>query len=264
MGIDTVQICYDDGVNGESCFSPVSLSWGGIKEGLISWWSMNETSGTRADSHGSNDLTPINTPGYESGKVSNALDLTTVNSEYLECVSPTGTVGTSSDFTFGAWLKRDGAGGDEAILSLTNNYGENNADIDFCIWYDDDMWYAAITATPTSGITEAYWIDNTVSPRIDSEAKDGVWEFCVFVYDSADAQAGNPALELFVNNESRGKVSCETDPQNNHDRISFGRFRSWSYGNGSIDEAFYYNRKLTTDEISTLYNSGSGVSYADL
>lgn len=28
MGISTVQICYNDGVNGESCFSPVSLNWG--------------------------------------------------------------------------------------------------------------------------------------------------------------------------------------------------------------------------------------------
>ena len=42
--------------------------------GLVSYWALDETSGTRYDSHGSNDLTDNNTVGYTTGVQGNAAD----------------------------------------------------------------------------------------------------------------------------------------------------------------------------------------------
>ena len=40
----------------------------GLKTSLVSWWPLNESSGTREDVHGSNDLTAYNTPGTRDGR----------------------------------------------------------------------------------------------------------------------------------------------------------------------------------------------------
>ncbi|MBU0513002.1 MAG: hypothetical protein KJ638_15045, partial [Chloroflexi bacterium] len=41
-------------------------------DGLVAWWSLDETSGTRYDSHGGNHLSDNNTVGYSTGKQGNS------------------------------------------------------------------------------------------------------------------------------------------------------------------------------------------------
>ena len=53
--------------NGEGL--PYSALDSSLKTSLVSWWALNETSGNRADSHGSNTLTNNNTVGTGSGPV---------------------------------------------------------------------------------------------------------------------------------------------------------------------------------------------------
>ena len=53
------------------------------KDDLISWWSMDEESGERADSHGTMTLTDNATVLYDTGKVGNAADFEAGTSEYL-------------------------------------------------------------------------------------------------------------------------------------------------------------------------------------
>ena len=69
-----------------------------LLDGLVSWWSMDETSGTRVDSHGSNNLTVASADSYGTGKVGNSWsqDGSTVN--YLVKTSPTNL--DSSDSLF--------------------------------------------------------------------------------------------------------------------------------------------------------------------
>ena len=55
-----------------------------LKDDLVSWWSLDETIGTRDDSHGSNNLVDHNTVGYTTGKQGNASAFTAANSEYLD------------------------------------------------------------------------------------------------------------------------------------------------------------------------------------
>jgi hypothetical protein len=76
--------------------------------GLVSWWNLDETSGTRADSHGSNDLTDVNTVGYTDGKIGNAASCITANVEYLQ-VTDNSSFDFSGGMTIAGWVKQNTA-----------------------------------------------------------------------------------------------------------------------------------------------------------
>ena len=50
---------------------------------IIAWWTLDETSGSRSDSHGTATLSDNNTVGYATGKQSNAASFVEANTEYL-------------------------------------------------------------------------------------------------------------------------------------------------------------------------------------
>lgn len=54
-----------------------------LGDNLIICWSLDEASGTRVDSIGGHNLTPVNTPGNTPGKVSTALRLVRASSQCL-------------------------------------------------------------------------------------------------------------------------------------------------------------------------------------
>jgi len=54
-----------------------------LLDGLVSWWDLDEESGIRYDSVGSNDLTDNNTVGYDNGKIVNAASFVATNGERL-------------------------------------------------------------------------------------------------------------------------------------------------------------------------------------
>ena len=83
---------------------PYSLPWSSgssLLTGLVSWWNLDETSGTRADSVGSNHLTDVNTVGYAAGKIGNAASFVAANNETLS----TETALFEDDFTLSMWVK---------------------------------------------------------------------------------------------------------------------------------------------------------------
>ncbi len=63
---------------------------------LAAWWSFDEASGARNDSHGSSHLTDNNTVTSAAGKKSNAASFASANAEYLnrsDCKNNTDSLG---------------------------------------------------------------------------------------------------------------------------------------------------------------------------
>ena len=89
---------------GSAAAAPAST----LLTGLVSWWKLDEESGTRADAVGTNHHTDNNTVGYASGKIGNAANFVAANSESLTLgiagVIPFGT----EDFSVSFWLKPAG------------------------------------------------------------------------------------------------------------------------------------------------------------
>ena len=78
-----------------------------ITDMLIGHWKLNEASGSRSDSHGSNPLDDNNTVTQETGKIDDAAQCTKINSEYLSHVDNSDFDTGDIDFTVAGWFYAD-------------------------------------------------------------------------------------------------------------------------------------------------------------
>jgi hypothetical protein len=246
------------------------LGWGSHSGGpdslltdLVAWWSLDEESGTRYDSHASYDLTDNNTVGYISGKQGNAADFVHANDEYLSAADISAPWSANSDMTIAAWIKIDTSNNDaaRAWLALTwgiapsSNLGElavgaesgGNPKYPFFIIRDtvNSAWINAVSSTVLVHDTWALIIGEW-----DSAARTAR----IYVNNGAPAEATGAAGAAHNSVAEDFAVGAESyDPSNN------------AYHNDdSKDEIAIWARKLTSDERSRLYASGAGLSYADI
>ena len=218
---------------------------------LIAWWTLNEESGTRADSHGSNTLADNNTVLYAAGKIGNAADFERSTSEYLSIADNAALSFADEDFTIGAWVKPESYNAQNA--GIMGKYSIIGGDLEY------ELYYSAGAAkfkfiVSNDGTASAEAISTTGSVAT------GSWHFVVGWHDS-------------VNNEIGIQVSGGTDFTTAHTTgvndgaLNFNigqRAGGLNYWDGLVDEAFVYGRVLTSDERTWLYNSGSGRTYSDI
>lgn len=99
---------------------------------LVSFWKLDEASGTRVDAFGSNDLTDNNTVGQLTGitaaPYSTAADFEASNSEFFDRLNIADIdLATSSDqVTFAAWVKRESTGVNADIFDPYSSDGSAN------------------------------------------------------------------------------------------------------------------------------------------
>ena len=215
-----------------------------LTDSLISWWSLDETSGTRADSHGSNDLTDTNTVGYATGKQSNGGDFVRTSSEYLSHASNSDLTTGDIDWTIAYWVKFDVVNVYQAVVSKWNGAGE------FWIGLSYEG-KARFYAEKSSGYADLY---STASLSADT------WYFITAWFDST-----NDLIYIQINDATPESTAC-TDIRTDTKNWLIGAASSGSGDqvDGVVDEVGFWKRLLTSDERNQLYNSGNGVSYADL
>ena len=221
-----------------------------IKTDLVSWWTLNEASGTRADSHDDNDLTDNNTVGSAAGKVGNAADLEASSSEYLSHASNASLVTGDIDWTFACWIRAEslssfpivaskGWGGDpprEWVLFC--NTGASNK-LHFEVEDGDGL---AMSVESTDSITT-----NT-------------WYFVVVQHD-----AGANEISVSINAGTPDTAAHSTGVREGSADFVIGASPSQSlFWDGLIDEVGFWKRILSADEIEWLYNDGNGRGYSEL
>lgn len=216
--------------------------------GLVAHWKLNEESGTRADSHGSYDLTDNNSVGYAAGKIGNAADFDTTN--YLSCNTPI----TATSYTNAAWIycksatelgiiSSSGAsspaplfvypGGAAGALQICQAAGMNNGG--------------------GNGSMESW---NTLVIPLNE------WVFVAATYDDSTGKVTH-----FVNGDSASHIYGNAPfGANVWPSVGVGLiFRDGTtVGNlwdGAIDSATIWNRALSDAEVTQLYNAGTGLDY---
>lgn len=224
---------------------------------LIAYWSMDETSGTRADSHtGGLDLTDNNTVGYATGVQSNAGQFVRANSEYLSradaaAISPTSAMSMS------AWMYRDS--GSASYYPICK--GTYSSDWAWFLAFFADGRPIVYVATAASDPGNTYGLYG--SDVIGTSA----WHHIAIVYDGAGS--GNSGrLKLYVDGSEITLTYTGTIPASLRDDagpLHIGGLDGFGgYWDGRIDEVAYFDDALTADEVSWLYNAGAGRTYADL
>jgi len=88
-----------------------------LTDNLISFWGLEETSGTRVDAHGTNNLTDNNTVTSATGKVGTAGQFTNANSEYLSITDNASLSTGDIDFSAQAWVYFDSFGTQRGIIN---------------------------------------------------------------------------------------------------------------------------------------------------
>lgn len=213
---------------------------------VLAYWTMDETSGTRADSAGSNDLTDNNTVVYRTGVLGNAADFTTANSEYLSIVDASTNVDFEhSAWTFGYWIYHDSYAGDSPFAKSYNP----SAYTGFGCAYNTNwiQCFSYFTASQDLNFTST-----TVA--------DGAWAHYVFV------KTGSSML-LYKNGALSQTLSLSGSTLTGNTKPLVLGASYWTtvqgYLDGAMDEVFYLDAAASSTDITAIYNSGAGLAFED-
>lgn len=217
-----------------------------LTDDLVSFWELEEASGTRNDSHGTNDLNDNNSVGQGSGKVGNCADFESGSSNYLSHADNADlSTGDGVDFTICAWVNLESKPAEGGIVSKASQVAT-----EYILEYVGvSGFFCFAFFVGTNALVKALSFGD---PSI------GTWCFVVAWHDVVDG-----SYNIQVND---GAVDSTPDTSFADSALDFqiGRYGTSQYFDGLIDQVGFWKRVLTTQERTDLYNGGAGLSYAAL
>ena len=215
---------------------------------LIAWWSLDETSGQRNDSHiNTLHLTDNNTVLSATGKINNGADFELSNSEYLDRPSSDVLLNPSGDFTVSCWVKFESIGQTQIVIGKFEDTGDQYG------WFIQALNAGAIRFLVSDdgtagGIAVATWGSNYLA---------GVWYHIVCYYDGTANEIG------IIIDDGTAVTTAFIGPIHASTAVfaigSKGSGLNWL--DGIVDEPNCYAKLLTVAEITRLNNSGAGIGY---
>ena len=213
-----------------------------LLDGLVSYWPLDETSGTRVDAVGSNDLTDNNTVGYDTGVNGNAASFVAANSEYL---SSAAVLPMDSDFTVSGWINLHAFTGAHNFVSMEGATGNTTL---------FSFWAFTVSNVYLARFSNGDYVDTTGTPNETPVLNE--WTFFVLWSDGAKGY-------LQINDHTPREAVLGARPTGAAPGFRIGTRAGYTdqFSTSDIDEVAIWNRVLTEDERTELYNSGAGKFY---
>lgn len=241
-GTKTISVTNSGGLTDPGSLTYVAAAGVHLLNTLISYWKLDEASGTRADSQGTNSLTAINGTLGAAGKINNGANFVSASSQKLTHADNS-DLRVSSDFTFSAWVKiTTQAGG---YVFIKNNDPSSFQDYQMAYDPTQGFYFGAGRATA--------FADAAV---MGAPVSNGVWTHIVSWYDS-----GTGHSYMRVNDTTTYASINALGPNQTASAFFIGGGDSLNFINALIDEVGFWKRKLNAAEITALYNSGAGLPY---
>lgn len=222
-----------------------------LLDDLVAHWDFTDAAnGTRKDSHGSHDFEDVNgNVGRTAGNLgsNHAAEFTGSAFERLDATDHDDLSGGDFDFTVACWFLIDASTGTTQMLVAKDDSGAG--DREWRLQYRD-------------GTTNIRWAVNdgenfTTVETAESSVSLDTWHFVVAWHDAANDQIG-----VQIDNGSKSTAAFSGGSTNTNSDVTVSQDSSNAAElNGDIDEISYWKRLLTDDEVSTLYNEGSGLEY---
>ncbi len=216
-----------------------------LKKGLISWWPLDESSGSTAeDLINDNNGTLTNTPTWTTGKFGNALDFDIddyVMADYNESLE------ASDKVSYGAWVKLDAFNSASASWVIGSNAPDN-------------CGYNMVLKNTGVAQCAVMKSDGTWVSIAGGSISTGVWYNVYCVYD-------RDYLTLYVDGVRVGRASVGSDLYAcSADFLIGGTSSASRYYDGLIDEVRVYDRALSDRDIEYLYEMSpySFINYTDV
>jgi len=221
-----------------------------LSTSLISHWELEEESGTRADSHGSNTLADNNTVLFGTGARGNAADFELDNAEFLSIAlaSQTG-LNVAGDISISAWVKFETLDDTQVISKQMETGGAVAWEFGF-----------------DSNLLRFFYSDGTNATVEHSDAaavaSTGVW---YHVMVTADVSAKD--VKLYVDGSLvsssiilGNSVSMMSITTGGH-ALGADQYNSRYYFDGLIDEVSVWSKISTAAEVTSMYNLGTPLPY---
>ena len=217
-----------------------------ILDNLMAHWKLNEASGARADAHtGGLNLTDVNTVTQAAGKIGNAAQFTSGQSERLTHADHADLTMGDIDYLLAAWVYLDSKA---AQLQFMAKMASSN--FEFRFGYDvaaDRFFFEILTLAGTGQVELA---DNLGAVSINT------W---YFVLGWLDAVANT--VNIQVNDGTVDSAAQSQTPGAGTAEFEMGAERSAQFMNGRMDSVSIWKRVLTSQERTDLYNGGAGLDY---
>ena len=227
-------------------FSPDSS--GTLSTGLQAYWKMDEQSGTRVDSFGSNNLTDVfGNIGFRAGIIGNAASFAAINTGNLSAADVVAIQGgTGTSYSLSAWVNLVNTA-DQTIIRKGVLNVNHAPEYDFNV-NGGRFRFLVANSTATGTV-----VANSIGAPSTS-----TWYHLVGVHDSANG------LLTFSVNLSVNSASYTGGGWNSGVPLLFGGSGGGSSEAGTvlIDEVGFWKKVLTSQERIDLYNSGNGNSYS--
>lgn len=226
----------------------LSTSPGAPNTNLVSYWKLEDLT----DSFGTNNLTNNNAATFVAGKVGNAVNLVAASSQYLSKVD-NATLDLTTAMSIDGWVKLTSVGAIQTFASKWN-YSTDGA---WAIQISNTNEIVVnIAPTPTD-------VGNTHGDTSGLGLTTGTWYHVAVVFDGTLTGNAN-RLKVFVNGVQKTLSFTGTIPAallNSAAAFELGRFQGLGrFLDGLLDEVGLWGRALTSAEIITRYNSGTGRS----
>lgn len=246
------------GATGQPSASPVAVPAGfnpdpagTLKNGLVAFWKMDETSGTTSvDSVNGFNATQMGT-SVTDGKIGKGQTIGTTNSALS--VTPNQSFSTDT-VTVAGWVKPVTFGTDN-YASIFNYRPTTNLEgitLEYAGGQGSGQLQCQVFANNTAGTLVSANATSPTTQRITAN----VWNFVACSYDGT-------TLRLYINgNQVATGTAAGKMKRSSNMKIELGRnIVSNESLNGGLDEFGYWNRALTSQEVTALYNSGQGNTY---
>ena len=222
---------------------------GTLTDGLIAYWKLDETGGTRDDQKGPNDLLDNNTVTQAVGKQGNAAQFTAANAESLSIADNADLSTGDIDFTLAAWIyfdnKADGWG-----AASKGGLGAGNSEWEFQYNLGADRIQFTISVNGTA-------VAKSVNANALGSPAPATWYFVVMWHD-----ASANTINIQVNGGTVDSTATGGNaPIDRAGAFRIGLVDGASYWNGRLDEVPFWKRVLTAQERADLYNAGAGNTY---
>jgi hypothetical protein len=216
---------------------------------LISYWKLEEASGTRADAvtASGNDLTDNNTVTQNPGIIANAAQFTRVNTEYLSHADNASLSTGDIDYTVAAWVYLDSKPGNMGIIAKDSG----GANREYVLQYTNASVRFVFTVLDTAGSTIGLVTANTFGAP-----STGTWYLVVAWHDSVNNLVG-----ISVNGGTADTAATTGVPADKTATFYIGADQAVSNWDGRIDEVGFWKKVLTATERTNLYNGGAGRTY---
>lgn len=202
--------------------------------GGVVYYKLDESSGNAVDSIGSNTATNTSVT-YSAGKINNGAVFN--GSAQLNSVS---TVPNGSAYSISLWFKTTKNDGSYSTMycSSSSSGGGTTADV--------------FLVSETHRVL--YQVGGTLLETTATIYNDGNWHHALFTMDST-------AGILYVDGTAVASGTITAPSTNRYPTIGYYVGSASNSMVGSVDEVVYFNRTLSSTEVTSLYNGGSGNQY---